>query len=259
MGALAAFQDGFARALATPERPRDLPPELARLVRQPGFSVYRNTVLTGWIDALVANFPAVAALMGEDWTRATCAAYAREHPARDPRLALYGEDLPAFLADFPPAADHPYLPAIATLDRLWSEAHVAADAPLLPPHALAALEGLASARLRLHPSARIAWFPHTAVTIWLDARGLRPPADALSFEPEGQGALFVRPLGAVEVLELSAGGHALLAACAAGAAFGEACAAALAAEPHLDLADLGRRLFALGAFAAEEGACRTPA
>lgn len=259
MGGLAAFQDGFARALVAHGLPDDLPPELARLVRQPGFSVYRNTVLAGWVDALVANFPAVAALMGEDWARAACAAFARAHPPRDVRLAFYGETLPTFLADFPPAAEYPYLPAVATLDRLWSEAHAAADARPLPARALETPEALANARLRLLSSARIAWFPHTAVTIWLDARELRPPAEALSFEPVGQGALIVRPQNAVEVLELSAGGYALLAACAARATFGEACAAALDVEPDLDLANLGRQLFALGAFAAEEDACPRPA
>jgi Putative DNA-binding domain len=56
---LADYQDAFAQALLA-EDPGSASPELARLVAQPGFAVYRNTVLKGCIDALHANFPAVA-------------------------------------------------------------------------------------------------------------------------------------------------------------------------------------------------------
>ena len=52
--ALARFQDGFAQALLAPE-PATAPgltPEIAALARQPGFAVYRNTLMKGCIDAL---------------------------------------------------------------------------------------------------------------------------------------------------------------------------------------------------------------
>ena len=72
---LADYQDAFAQALLAEDRA--VPPQLAYLVAQPGFAVYRNTVLKGCIDALQANFPAVARLVGDDWFRAAASVHAR--------------------------------------------------------------------------------------------------------------------------------------------------------------------------------------
>jgi hypothetical protein len=60
---LADFQRDFAAALlgeATSVTAQ-------ALAAQPGFAVYRNTVLRGCIDALAANHPTVLALVGADW------------------------------------------------------------------------------------------------------------------------------------------------------------------------------------------------
>jgi len=253
MGALAAFQDAFARALTSEAPPDDLPPTVARLARQPGFAVYRNTVLTGWADAIAANFPAVARLMGEDWMRGAAIAYARSRPPGDPRLQLYGETFPDFLAGFPPASGYAYLPAVASLDRLWTEAHAASDARPLPAAALARLDGASA--LALHPSVRIAWFDDTAPTLWLDARGLTPEATSLVFEPTPEGLLVARDDGEVRALKLSAGGYALLAACQAGLTFTEACVEALGAEPDIDLRSLGGTFVEFGVFTEKAPQC----
>ena len=57
---LSTFQDGFSAALLGP--PADAP-WLSALESQPGFAVYRNTVLKGCIDALQANYPTVCQLL----------------------------------------------------------------------------------------------------------------------------------------------------------------------------------------------------
>lgn len=65
---LRQFQDAFALALLDPlVQPAA---RIAQLARQPGFAVYRNTVMKACIDALQANFPSVARLVGEAWFRA---------------------------------------------------------------------------------------------------------------------------------------------------------------------------------------------
>ncbi|MEW6690119.1 MAG: DNA-binding domain-containing protein, partial [Pseudomonadota bacterium] len=83
---LAAFQDAFAAALAADE-PRSALPQLGA---QPGFAVYRNTVMKGCIDALQANYPAVERLVGEEWFRAAAAVYARAEPPAHASLLDYG-------------------------------------------------------------------------------------------------------------------------------------------------------------------------
>jgi len=91
---LAQFQDDFIRALRDPDRPAP-----------PAFAVYRNTVMKGCIDALQANYPAVARLVGEEWFRAAAAVYVREHLPRTPMLLEYGAGFADFLARFEPAAE----------------------------------------------------------------------------------------------------------------------------------------------------------
>lgn len=250
MRGLEEFQDGFARALVSVELPSGLPPDVERVARQPAFSVYRNTVLKGWVDALEANFPAVVRLVGEEWFRAAAAVYARANPPRTVMMVSYGDSFAAFLETFEPAAELPYLPAVARLDRLWTEAHVAADAPVLDAGTFAAMapEALAATVGVLHPSARIAWCGHTAPSIWLDARGLTPEVHEIAFEARGEGVLLVRAGGPVETLKLTAGGFAFLDASARGLTLAEACGAALAEEPSLDLASLTAALIEVGAF-----------
>ena len=153
---LADFQDGFVRALLAPHE--EVPDNLRALVEQPGFAVYRNTVLKGCIDALQANYPAVLRLVGEEWFRAAAALHVRAQPPGDARLLLYGMDFPDFLRDFEPAADLPYLSGVALLDRFWTEAHVAAEAVALAPAALAglSLDQLGDLVLAPHPAATCA-------------------------------------------------------------------------------------------------------
>jgi len=208
---LEQFQERFAGALMAPQ------PEPDALTRQPGFAVYRNTVMKGCIDALQANYPAVARLVGEKWFRAAAAVYVRAHLPSSPSLLHYGERFAAFLAGFEPAAGLPYLPGVARLDRFWTEAHVASDAP--------------ARGLRPHASARWAWFDAQPVfTIW--QRNRAPgPLDESDLDWRGEGALVFRTRDAVEWLPLDERGCALLDARAAGAKLADEAALA----PLIDL------------------------
>lgn len=238
---LAAFQDAFARALLDPAAPAPA-----------AFDVYRNTVARGCIDALRANFPAVARLVGEEWFRAAAARYLREHPPRVPMLLEYGDRFPDFLAAFAPARELPYLAAVARLDRYWTEAHAARDEAALDAARLAGLapERLAALRLRPHAAARWAWFELPAFTIWSRQRKESAGGDDASPQDwRAEGALLARPADAVRWVELGSGGCAFLDACAAGATLEDAALAARGAEPEVDLAALLARLLEAGAFA----------
>jgi len=235
---LAAFQDGFAQALLAPQ------------VEMPAaFAVYRNTVMKGCSDALQANYPAVARLVGAEWFRAAGALFVRAHPPGAPMLALYGEGFEDFLAAFAPAAELPYLPAVARLDRFWSEAHVARDEAALEPAALAGMDfaRLAALRLRPHAAARWAWFELPAYSIWSRQRAEESEPGEIDWR--GEGALLTRPDGAVRWTPLSRGACILLDACARGEPLGAAAEAALRADSATDLAQLMKHLLIAGAFA----------
>lgn len=248
---LADFQDAFAAALlATGASTVD--PAVQALVAQPGFAVYRNTVLAGCIDALQANYPTIASLVGEEWFRAAAAVHARAHLPTQPSLLLYGESFPAFLAAFPPAQELGYLPAVAAVDRAWSEAHVAADDPVFDPSALAALSAPAMGDLTLRPRAATRWVwsdTWPIHTLWSRNR-MDGAHEAGDIRWAGEGVLLARPLGAVLAAPLSSGGARLLDACAAGRSIEEAVGRTLDAAPETDVAALFDQLLTYGAFGA---------
>lgn len=238
---LAGFQSGFVESLFD----RDARSELTT---RPAFAVYRNTVMSGCVDALQANFPSVARLVGVDWFRAAAATFARAQPPRDGRLLMYGETFADFLAGFEPAHDLRYLPGVARLDRLWIEAHTAEDANAADSAWLASLspEQLGAERLRPHPAARWCLFDDLPIySIWAASRvGVETKEE---FVWQGEGALLTRPFDAVVWQALDPSGGAFLDACAEGHSLAEAAGAALNVHLDLDIAGLLSRLLCAGA------------
>jgi len=248
---LGLFQAAFAQALFASQDIAD--PAMRSLAAQPAFAVYRNTVMKGCIDALEANFPAVARLVGSDWFRAAAALHVAIEAPRDGRLMNYGSAFPAFLANFEPASQLAYLPGVARLDAMWCEAHAAADADLLDVAWLAARtpDRLAGLVLAPHPAARWAWFDDQPVfTIW---RRNRTPDDDMTDAGEiawhAEGALITRPRDAVIFRAVGKADCVFLDACAAGLPLADAADRALAADPGADLAALLEGLLRSGAFA----------
>lgn len=244
ISSLAAFQDGFARILTTGVAD----PQFAALVSQPGFSVYRNTVIKACVDALLANFPAVVQLVGEPWFREAASVYVREQPPLDARLLFYGEHFPDFLAHFPPAFDLPYLPGVARLDRFWIECHAALDDDAQDPASLLALapDALGSTVVRPRASTRWKWFDNLPVyAIWSANRSDGGRREELGWK--GEGALLFRRDAEVRWVEVGPPHCAFLDACAAGRPLVDAAAAALEADAHADIARLIATLLDAGA------------
>lgn len=244
---LADFQDGFSRALG--DEPADTCPEMKTLMRQPGFAVYRNTVTKACIDALQANFPSVARLVGEEWFRAAAAIHAQACRPSEPCLLRYGERFPEFLGQFPPAAGLPYLPGVAKLDRYWTEAHAATDETPLDPACLSHIPAEILGRLVLHPhpAARWQWFAAAPVySIWRRNRRNESLDDEIVWK--GEGVLLVRPGGVVDAMPLNEAGCAFMDACRSGIPLAGAAARALAVDKDTDLAQLLAVLLAAGAF-----------
>jgi Putative DNA-binding domain len=212
---LASFEDAFAHALFAAPEAADA--AVADLVAQPAFAVYRNTVTKSCIDALQANFPTVARLVGEAWFRAAAAEYVSNERPSTPSLQAYGATFAAFLADFAPAAGLPYLAGVARLDRFWIESHGAVDAPVLGAADLVGVDPdvLAAAVLLPHPAARWAWFDETPVySIWRDNRARETHGGELRWR--GEGALLTRRADVVEWTQIDHAACRFLDECAAG-------------------------------------------
>jgi hypothetical protein len=244
---LARFQDDFAQALLATDAA--VSPALAALTAQPAFAIYRNTVMKGCIDALQANYPAINRLVGEEWLRAAAAVYARETLPGQPMLLEYGADFADFLARFEPAAELPYLPGVARLDRFWTEAHAATSEDTLIPAALTQLatQNFFRARLQPHAATRWAWFDSAPIyTIWSRNR-----SDGLvdgDIDWQAEGALLTRPQDSVQWRALNRAGCAFLDTCAARGTVADAAQAALAAQADADLGQLITSLLEAGTF-----------
>ena len=224
------------------------------LAAQPAFAVYRNTVLGACADALAANFPSVARLLGADAFRGVALGYVHVAPPRDARLLLYGDGFADYLGDHQAMRGLPYVAGVARLDRCWIEAHVAADAEPVDAAVLSdrGADALARTRLEPHPAARWHWAAEGPVrTIWRRERELRD--EPLQWTPgAGEGTLLTRPHEAVLWQPIDAAHCAFLDACASGAALPAAAAAALQVEPGTDVAALLALLLRAGALCAAE-------
>lgn len=235
---LGQFQDAFVEALYQRQAPA-----LDALTQQPAFAVYRNTVLSGCVEALCANFPSVERLVGRAWMEQAATAYAFQAPPEDPRLLHYGEGFAAFLEAEQARHGLPYLADVARMDWHWTGAFAA---PTEPSLALAGLAGvtaadLAHARLPPRASVRWQWFSeHPVFSLWRHTREALPWPQEHPWRAEG--ALLIGNPDGVSYQALEQGGCVFLDACAHGHGLEHASALALHAQPGLDFSDMLCRL-----------------
>jgi hypothetical protein len=244
---LERFQNDFIQAIY-----RDCDPNssVATLTLQPGFAIYRNTVVKGCIDALQANYPAIKRLVGSEWFRAAAAIYVREAPPTNISLMEYGETFGHFLSNFEPAKELPYLADVARLDRFWIESHTALDEERIEPSALGKFSPEELGRVLLRPlaSARWIWFDEQPIyTIWSVNREGETLGDDIEWV--GQGALLLRQNGVVTWRSLGQGACAFLDACAIGLPLEQAANAAAEKQASLDIASMLSDLLTAGVFA----------
>ncbi len=230
---LASFQSGFADALVDPD-------VTGALAAQPGFAVYRNTPLKAGVDALIANYPTIDTILGNEAFGAVGLIYARQFRPVSPILCDYGAGFADFLAASPLAEDLPYLADVARIDRLWTEAFFAADAPALAPALEATLIASLANGIVMHPASRHLWLGTPAATIWLAHQ--QAPFKAIEPVWQGEGVHVTRSEGAVAVERVSAADIVLLDALAGGATILAAAEAMLAAFSDVDLAAIFARL-----------------
>jgi len=235
---LGQFQDAFIEALY--QRPVSA---LASLSGQAAFAVYRNTVMSGCVEALRANFPSIETLVGPGWLHEVASAYVQQTPPKDPRLIHYGAAFPDFLQTLQASHDLPYLADVARLDGYWCEVFSADEDPWLTLDDLTGMTATDLARGHLRPrrSVRWQWFdPHPAYSLWRVSR------EGLPWSPEqpwvAEGALLSGDSHGVNHQPLDIGACAFLDACAAGHSLQVASQLAQQCQPDLDFSDLLGRL-----------------
>jgi len=230
-----AFQRTFSALLAAPNQATD--PAIRRAL-----AIHRNTASKAARDALFANYPVTAMLVGEDAFTACAGSYVEASPPQEPRLCIYGESFAAFVDAWVPFAEAPYLRGVAALERMVTEALFASDCEILDPLALTG--GIdPDAPLRLHPATRTGWASSPAASLWL---AHQPDADPDAFDEivwAEERFLITRPADAIEVRIIDVATRAFL----SGSNLADA--AAKAAGEGGDVASIFASLLTAGAFA----------
>ncbi|MEM1130051.1 MAG: DNA-binding domain-containing protein [Pseudomonadota bacterium] len=197
------------------------------------FDVYRNNVAVSLTEALETGFPVLRKLVGARFFQAMAGVHLRQHPPRSPLMMFYGEDMPTFLASFPPAASLPYLPDIARLELAIRGAYHAADKPPIDPADLASIpsERLVDIRIELAPAVAIIASDYPIHAIW------RANTEAGGPKPEGgaEAVMISRPDLDPVLDPLAPAARALLLALQDGRTLGAAFDQAVAVDPAFDL------------------------
>jgi hypothetical protein len=253
MARWADHQREFASALLDPHRA--MPEGLVGPDGEPGarrFSVYRNNVFVGLIDALRAGFPCVARLVGDEFFAAMARVFVAAQPPDSPVLLRYGAGFPDFIASFPPAESLPYLADVARIERAATEAYHTRDEASLSAGALSGVspERAPFLRFRPHPSVRLLRSQFPAFTIWRmnTADGVPAPVDL----SQAQDTMVLRPDAEVDVRHVLPASHDFVAALQQGLPLSRASEIALAIDADFDLARNLRELIDMGAFAGFE-------
>lgn len=130
--------------------------------------IYAGAYGSRLVDALAANYPALAALLGEEDFGSLGAKYVSTHDSPYFSIRHYGEALADFLSGHPDYADVPLLAELARWEWQLSAVFDAADAEPLNAAALARVAASDWAELRFtwHPSVRRLALRWNAPQLW---------------------------------------------------------------------------------------------
>lgn len=240
---LAKVQAEFQFALLDPEVPVPMGvigPDGVADVRR--FSVHRNTIMVGLVEALEQRFPVTRRLVGEEFFHAMARTFAAGNMPRSPLMMHYGDEIPAFVAAFGPARSVPYLADVAALELAWSRAYHAPEAVPLGTDAMRRVlpAALIRSKLTTHPSLRRLRSPYPIGSIWRMHQG-EAGVEALE-DWVGEDLLVLRPDAEVTVHILPPGRHAFVGALTSGESIAAAADAAIEEDGRFDL---GRSLIDL--------------
>jgi len=131
----------------------------------PRIGIYRYAYRARLANALRANYPTLARMMGEDEFRALAEGYARAHPPRHFSIRWHGHALAEHLPEGP-------LADLARMEWAIAEAFDAPDAEAIDAERLAGVpvDGWADLPLALHPSAEVLAMQWAVESAW---EGLR--------------------------------------------------------------------------------------
>jgi len=238
---LSEVQDLFARTMLAPPEAVEAPEaSIAALftaapdVLPERLQIYRNTIVGTLTDLLLATYPMVKALTGEDFATVMLRSYVLSYPPHEACLARYGGGVSDFIGSFAPAADIKYLPDVARLEWAINESYYAVDDTALSPLELLEVQPDQLSDLKLQPRASVRLiksnWPLESIRTFCNEKN----PGKLDLNGEGAQLLIYRPELTVEIIPLGADEYALFDVLMAGLPLGAAIEKTLAAFPPFD-------------------------
>lgn len=158
------------------------------------FAVYRNNVYSSLIDALSAQFPVIARLLGPSKFAHAAQDYIGQHPPSSPLLMFYGAEFPQFLSAHHELQDLPYLEPVAALEWAWLMAYHASDEAPLTPDELGQIpfDKIDELIFKFHPSLSLLSSPYPFHSIWQTNKYDETVAK-IELDADAQAVMIMRP------------------------------------------------------------------
>ena len=199
--------------------------------------IYSNSCNEIQTAALRTTYPAVLALVGEDFFDQTARGYRRAHPSTSGNLQEFGAVFAEHLETLTGCRSLPYMPDVARLEWLRQQTVLAPGSQPIAPDAL--IESLDTGggpqRIVLHPSLHLLDSRYPIFTIWHYA--LQPTSARLALDGEGESVVLWREDGEVAMATLDPASFACVAAFVNDYSLDGAQAAATAVDPDFTLAE----------------------
>lgn len=200
-------------------------------------AIYRGNTKANAARAVGAAYPVIEKIVGGEFFSGLASEYQSRFPSVNGDLNEYGEAFAAFLADFPPAKEIPYLADVARLEWRVHRAHYAADPGPFDPARLASVppEHQLQLRPRLHPACHVLQSAYPIARIWEVHQDTFSGEFDVEFSGSPTNALVYRPRFRVEVAQIGAAEAAFLWAALDGQTLDAALAAAQLRDASFDL------------------------
>ncbi len=199
------FQNDFKDlVLDNPEALKRIPKDLKDILRQDDIplserlKVYRNNIIGGISDMMIATFPIIKDLVGEKFLAGMARSFIMKHPPGQGCLNTYGAGFAEFLEDFGPTVTLPYLPDVARLEIACNEAYYARDDHPIAP------EDIASTPLKLRSSATLLRSDYPLLAIHDFCLNGHEENETLNLGTGGEMLMIYRPALEVQFVKLDA-------------------------------------------------------
>ncbi len=202
-------------------------------------NVYRNGYFKTCTDALVAGYPVVGSLVGEDYFRRLARAYVEAHPPTTGTLVGYGSRFAEFLRSRSHEHGLAYLSDAAAIDAAWLVSYFAKDVVALAPADVESISSVgvdvSTIRVKLTPPTQLVSLHHHIVETWALIRERGALTSGVRLREGDNMAMVWRLDGQIHIKALDPGESAFLSTIAGVATLEAAATRAFEVDESFDL------------------------